>query len=202
MSFRTLSQNFTRFQKHVSSLLYGHVTDDISAQIRLDRITHALKVIEYEHSEIHNGDYYFYKTWADIDGAGTVAYFMFVTPDTTTQIHAKALVFGEAEFTLDICEGATVSANGTQLVGRNCYRDSINQPELTLYSGPTVTDIGTIIWSGKTGSGRSQAGVAPGLNYEIIAKRNTKYLWRITKVPAGIHYVDADFFWYEHAPKD
>jgi hypothetical protein len=58
------------------------------------------------------------------------------------------------------------------------------------------------MWTATTGSGRNYTGVTPNLDYEIIAKRNTKYLYRLTKIAAGDCYVDIDSFWYEHTPKN
>ena len=64
------------------------------------------------------------------------------------------------------------------------------------YAGPTVTGDGTLIWASKVGAGRD-AGVNVGLGYEIIAKQNEVYLFKITKNVAGVGYLDIDFFWYE-----
>jgi len=170
---------------------------------KFDANTLAVNIMDYAHHEIHSGSHYFYKGVVPFNGgAAETQYLMFITPDTDARVHAKASIYGSLEFDIEIYEGATVSANGTELETFNNDRDSTNTPGLVAYSGPTVTDEGTLIWKGKTGSGRTPATVAPGTSYEIIAKRNSIYLFKLVKVPSNTAYIDADFWWYEHAPKN
>lgn len=149
-----------------------------------------------EVKKIHDGEFWFIKTWADVDGLGTETYFMFTTPDTTTRVHAKVAIGAEHEFTVEIYEGGTYSDPGSAITPINANRNSANTPELSPYAGPTVTGDGTLIWASKVGAGRD-AGVNVGLGYEIIAKQNEVYLFKITKNVAGVGYLDIDFFWYE-----
>ena len=172
-------------------------TDDV----RIDASTNSLQTVSYAHHEMHEGNHYFVKKWLDVTGSGTVTYFMFITPNTTEDIHAKAKLFAEAEFTVEIYEGGTVSANGTPVTGVNNNRNSTNTASLTAYANPTVTTDGTLIWSSKMGSGRASTGVSPEFGYEIIAQRNQTYLFKITKDSTGTHWFDVDFWWYEHTPQ-
>lgn len=167
-----------------------------------DRVSGELIAINNEHHEMHAGKHFFNSNTIDIDGTGTVIWFMFITPDTTTRIHAKALFDAEAEFKIEIKEGGTVSDNGSSVITFNNDRDSDNEPELKAYSSATVTGSGTTIWTKTVGSGKDSTGVCPGLSYEIIAKRNTIYLFKITKAATSSHYINYDFFWYEHVPKE
>ena len=91
-----------------------------------------------------------------------------------------------------------VDVEGAAITGVNNDGDSTNTPELTAFSGPTVTSDGTLIWAAKVGAGKD-ATVAPGLNYDIIAKTDSIYLFKLTKIPAGTHYIDVDFWWFEHS---
>ena len=168
----------------------------------IDASTSSLQTLDYSHHEMHEGEHYFIKTWLNITGAGTVAYFMFTTPNTTKWAHARALMTGEAGFQIEIYEGGTVSANGTQVLGVNNNRNSVNTAGLLAYAAPTVTTDGTLIWDAKTGTGRDATGVSPALGYEIIAKQNETYLFKITKDASGTNYLDIDFFWYEHTDKN
>jgi hypothetical protein len=130
--------------------------------------------------------------------------FVFVTPDTTKEIHARALFAAQGEFTVDIVEDVTVdlATYGTKLdTLYNNNRIIGTDPTLTAYS-VAAADVGRIsggktIWSGIFGTGKTSGGVS-GLNDEIIAKRNKKYLFKITKVPSGVLWFDYHFFWYEH----
>ena len=167
--------------------------------ITLDNNVSANKVIDYTHHEMHSGSHYFYKSVIPFNGgADETQYLMFTTPNTDVLINAKASIYGSLEFDIKIYEGGTVSANGTELDAFNNLRDSTNTPGLTLYTGPTVTDVGTLIWYAKTGAGRAPASVQTASSYEIIAKKNTIYLYEIVKIPANVAYIDADFWWYEH----
>lgn len=170
----------------------------------IDKVTSALEVIDYAHHEAHAGNHFFVRTWLDIEGAGTTAYLMFRTPNTTTRVHAKALIEAEAEFLVEIYEGGTVSADGTPVVANNNDRDKQNThvAELTAFSAPTVTADGTLLWATRVGSGRGDTGVSPGLGYEIIAATNQLYLFKITKAATSTHYINFDFFWYEHLPEN
>lgn len=178
---------------------YGSGAGEVD-DVRMDSTTNALIGVDYAHHEVHDGSHYFIKKWADITGAATVAYFMFVTPNTTKRIHAKVAIAAEAEFRVEIFEGGTVSANGTALTAINNDRDSASTAGLLAYNAPTVTSDGTQIWDTVVGSGKNST-ISLGLNYEIIAATDETYLFKITKVAAGTHWIDFDFFWYEHTSK-
>jgi len=145
---------------------------------------------------IHEGNHFFIKGFQQIDGAGTVVNFMFYVPQTDYEINAFSIVCGEAEFTLQIYEDAEVSNNGTPVAYFNNNRNSTNTALLQPYASPTITDYGTLIWSAKTGSGKS-SGVSMAMNYKILPKKNSNYIWKVTKEASGDHYIDYDFFWFE-----
>lgn len=172
---------------------HSHISEvDI---IRVDNleIDNAIPIIGHEENEGHKGNSYFVKGWQDVDGAATVVNFLFKVGSTTP--HARWKVGGETEFTLQIYEGTTVSANGTPVTSYNVNRDSSNTATVSAFTAPTITGDGTLIWSGKIGSGFDATESSTG---EIIAATNTNYLFRITKNTANVHYFDYDFEWYEH----
>lgn len=183
------------------STIHGKINGTV-VPIVADPSSHGLLAIDQNHREVHEGAAYFIKGQQDVDGAGTIIEIMFTTPDTAKLIHAKAAIAAEAGFLVEIFEGITTSDDGTPVPGFNCRRDSANVAGLTSFAGPTVTVDGTLIWSAQLGSGRNSIAVSPGLNYELIVKRNTKYLFRITKAASGTHWVDTDFWWYEHTDKE
>ncbi len=160
--------------------------------------SNSLVALSFSEYQAHIGNKYFVKTQADI--AVDTTYFMFRTPDTTTRIHARAQVSTEGEFITEIFENPTLSADGTPIAGMNCDRDSSNTAELLPFAGPTVSDAGDLIWSARTGSNKD-ATVSEAQKYEIIAARDTDYLFRLTKVAAGTLWIDVDFWWHEHAPQ-
>jgi hypothetical protein len=178
-----------------------YTKDPVSGDYTLiDRVFTAPVLIATEHHEMHEGDHYFIKTWLINTGADeTFDTFSFTTPDTTTRIHAKTSISTDADAVIEISEGATVTG-GVVGVGMNNDRDSINTPTMTLLVGPTISVAGTLIWGARTGGGRGPVGVGLGSNYEIIAKRNTTYTFKITKKTSADTVSDIDFWWYEHVP--
>jgi hypothetical protein len=154
-----------------------------------------------DESEIHEGKNYFVKTYVtNTIGLGITTYFAFTTPSTTKRIHAKALLAPDVDYTIEIQEGATITG-GTTVVGVNNDRDSTNTASLIPVANPTVSTAGTVIWSARNGGGRNPVGVAPGLNYEIVAKTNTTYVFKLLKNINQAGVVDIDFFWSEHIPE-
>jgi len=168
----------------------------------IDRVSGVPIYISHDLHEGHEGKNYFIKTFlADVGGNGSTTVFSFTTPNTTTRVHAKSRMTPDADYEISIYEGATVTG-GVAVVGINNDRDSTNTAELTAKSGPTVSVAGTKIWTARNGGGKDPVGVAPGLNYEIIAKTNTTYVFELIKRVANQpQYVDIDFWWHEHAPQ-
>jgi len=165
-----------------------------------DTETGALKTVSNANCQIHAGNHYFYRNWANVSGADTEVDFMFTTPNSLKIMHAQAIIRAQEEFNLQIFEDVTTSDDGTPLTGRNCNRSYPDTPEMSLFNAPTITDTGTSIWRAKVNPDVSPVCVSLGENYEIDVKVDTKYLWRLTKVNADTHWIDFDFFWYELAP--
>ena len=92
------------------------------------------------------------------------------------------------------------ASGGTPITFTNANGNSDNTPSLDAFAAPVVIADGTQFWHAKVGAGKS-AGVSNGLNYEIIAKRNTMYLFKIVKLGAVTEWIDVDFFYYQHTPK-
>ena len=159
--------------------------------------TGAVVVIDKSHAETHEGDHYFFKSFIeDTGGAGSVTFFSFTTPNTTTRINARALLAPDVDFLVQIQEGAIITG-GTPLEGFNNDRDSSNVAELITTINPIIVNGGTIIWTARNGGGKNPVGVSPGFNYEIIAKSNTTYIFNITKQVVQTGIIDVDFWWYE-----
>jgi len=158
-----------------------------------------IPVIEKEHLEMHEGHHYFIKTWLENNGAAdTSNYFAFTTPNTTTRIHAKSILFADTDTTFNIYEDCDIT-NGVPVTGINNDRDSSNVAELEAFAAPTINDIGNLIFSARNGGGRNPIGISLSGNYEIIAKTNSSYCFEITKQTSADTVIDVDFFWYEEA---
>jgi len=186
---------------NVSVTLNGTISGGDEVPLSVDSSTNSLQVIDYSHHEIHSASHYNRKNWLDITGAGTTVDFLIVTPDTTKWAHLVYEFAGEAEFTLTAYEATTTSADGTPLSTFNNQRNSANTAGVTLYSGPTVTDVGDEIWATKIGSSRNDTEGSRN-DDEWVLKQNTKYLLRVVKVATGTHWFAYNLEWYEHTDKN
>jgi len=167
-----------------------------------DPVSHALITIPEHESYMHEGKHWFIKTWMDIDkGVTPTSYLMFNTPPLPNRIHAYASLSAESEFTVSIFRDAVITDTGTPLLGQNCDQNSTDTHALLPSAAPTVSDEGTLLWAAKVGQARS-AGVSISNNYEIIAKSDSNYLYKIEKIEAATHWLDVDFWWYEHISKE
>lgn len=156
--------------------------------------------IDQAHHEQHEQHHFFIKGVTDVTGAGTTQYFTFVTPPGPVRIHAKAKISAESEFWVGIYAEGEVSAPGNEVPGQNNDQASIIRPGLRGWDSPTVSFDGYLKWQSQTGTGNKPTGVSPEFGYEILAKPETRYIFKSIKEAAGTHYIDFDFWWYEHTP--
>jgi len=167
-------------------------------EIRIDPETGALIVIQDEHSQVHKGNHYFFKTWLSVPGAGTVNYFAFHTPPEPLRTHVFARVRSQDEFTAEIFyRSNVVEGTGTPLRGFNNNMKLPNISEMCIIGGPTVIDEGINFYGGKVDN-HNPLMVSDVSGYAIMAAPDTCYLWKLTKNMKGAtHWVDVDFWWYE-----
>ena len=173
--------------------------DESSGTTRLDHTSEGILVSTFEENQQHKGKHFFIKGYVDFTATqATTKYFMFDTPDSDTRIHAKAMISTTDIFVIEIYEDADITASGIPVQGFNNDRDSDIESELKAYANPEVQNEGNLIWPAKT----TTVNVAPLVNYEIIAKTDSTYLWKLSKISQGKQTIDYDFFWSEHVPKD
>jgi len=167
-----------------------------------DSLAHAIKTIDYEHAEVHDGRHFLYKSYRDLTGASTQLDFLVLTPNVSTGrwAHWRMAFQANEAFTIELHEGVNPSVNGTNRVAINSRRDSLNGVDTRLYEAPTLLATGTKIWEARIDAGKS-ATVAVDTALELILKAEEKYVVRIIKENAGTHWVDFGFWWYEHGPE-
>lgn len=170
--------------------------------VRVNRCEGAIKQICPAQDAQFRGQHFFVKDFIELDGAGTTGTFMFTTPDSDTRIHAFARFDASDEFTVSIYEDIETNNDGVSISTFNNDRESLITPELEAYAAPNVTSTGTLMWRSKVGAGKQSSGVADNFNYQILAKKNSKYLFWIEKKNPSTHFLDYDFWWYEHDPLD
>ena len=167
--------------------------DNKLADLTLDGLTNALRVISYPHHEIHGGNGYS-ASKKFTHGAGASPNILIVTPDTTKYAHLVFAIISNAVVEATIYEG-TDYTGGSALAAVNRNRNSANTSVLTLTTDATGASKGTAIWTFKAGANKEivQAG---NERLEFILKQNTKYL--IETVGANGDLITALLDWYEH----
>lgn len=187
-----------------NSILNCRIDADTVKPARMDASTHTIQQIDYEHHEIHGGSHFFIEDFVTLNASDTLD-IVAQTPDTTEEIHLVWELQSQKEIEFEIYEDATITYNGTDLTARNNNRRSANTTSLVNFEAdPTVTDVGTLIAQLCIGDTTNPNRGIPGggqRNRELILKRNSNYIFRITSLVNDncITYLGE---WYEHTPKD
>lgn len=178
-----------------SAIVVGTYNGTLYDNVRIDGVTNALDVVDYQHHEIHSGSHFFVKGCSDISATSTQ--FLLITPNSAKWPHMFWEVAGEGEFDFYFYEDCTVTSTGSRISAFNNNRNSTTEATVSVYGGPIIAADGTAVWCGKLGSGRS-AGGQNSISQEIICKSNTNYFIRITKIGAGTLWLAYNIYWYEH----
>jgi hypothetical protein len=166
----------------------------------VDDSTETLQTIEYEHHEIHSGSHFNYCDYQTGVGLNGTIEFVMTVPDTTEWPHLAFLVFSSTGALIDLYEGTTGVSGGTSITPRNNNRNSSHTSTVTLVKDPaSITSDGTRASGYVAGAGRT-AGFAER-NRELVLKRNTAYLVRITSTAAS-NTISWCAEWYEHIDKN
>ena len=135
--------------------------------------------------------------------ANTIVDILMVTPATPLMhlrdISVNITKSGAAVPTnVYLSEGATVSANGTQITPINNHRNSVNTSNMLIYSGATVTNLGTRLIAYVTHTDW-ETYVAPSYTtpFKLILKPSTKYIFRIDNPSNQAITMTWFLFWME-----
>ncbi len=108
----------------------------------------------------------------------------------------------DTPFNVDLHEGVTVSADGTPITSYCNNRISKATSDVSLFSGPTITDTGTLLipeivrGSGASPVGQPHAGLIDQLGAEWIFT-NDNITLTITNNSGATAGYTGRFFWYE-----
>lgn len=180
-------------------------TDSDGNPFTVDEATGALTTIDYAHHEVHEGSHFSYTNAQDLTNAQTIS-FTLVTPNTARWSHFGFEVNGEAEYDIQIFEGATSLGNvGTPVTNPAVINDNRNSPTtntLVINATPTLGggSKGTLIKRLHAGSGKQDGGVA-GTGHELILKQNTIYWVDVTNATTSNNFISWEVGWYEHTDK-
>ena len=177
---------------------------------KFDPFAHAVTVIQEQHRLVHDGMFYLTSGkqtgWLD---AGVKRFLISTPAGAFPHIQQMNLNFERGDIDFVAYEGATTSADGTALDIENVNRNSSNTPNTDLFAEPTVTDVGTHIFTlwappTSTGTGQSSNGIAGvGQGSEWLLAPSTKYLIVMTNNSGATIDWSYEFSWYELAyPED
>ncbi len=179
---------------------------------RQDENTRALITVSHAINQINVGNHFYNEKFVDVP-ADDVLDIRFITPNSDKRLYWIIDYNTEAEFHMTFYENISIVVPGTDLDKINNNRNSLISSGLIAFDyiiNTTVTladdDTGitnaTIIGTGATGSGRSQAGSAFGEGGELVLKENTGYSLRFENQNAATDYVDWKIEWFEHYSKE
>jgi hypothetical protein len=169
-----------------------------------DQYARAICTIDESHRMAHDG--FMYHASGKVTGlidTGTAELLLSVPAATFPHLSRVRFDLGRGDVDLHAYEGTTTSADGTPISAFVTNRNSTNTPDLSLFSGPTVTGDGTLIHTGwvpptATGTGLSADGVSNSTNgEEWLLKPSTKYLVRITNNSGATITYRYEILWYE-----
>lgn len=176
----------------------GNVSD--INKVQKDDSTAAILTMVHEHHEIHEGDHYFLSSYIELNNAG-VLNFTIQTPNTTKWAHLVWFASSTANAIFQVYE-AIAESGGSSVTPINNNRNSANTSGLTIKTGATVSDTGTLIAAASIGvNGTNKFSPISGevqRNFEIVLKQNTKYLIRVTS-GADNNIINYHAEWYEHS---
>jgi len=163
----------------------------------LDTKTNAVSTIVYGHLKVHSGEHYAVRNYAAVAKAGTRDVLM-VTPNTTKWAHMViGIKTSAAPIVVTLYEATTTSADGSLDGARNRNRNFADNNTTLIYNNPTVTNVGTLLYTYYIGTGKGVGDEARDVE-EIVLKQNTKYLLRMVEQNLGATVVGWTMNWYEH----
>ena len=170
-------------------------------EVRSDKSTRALSIIDYVHHEIHAGSHFRVVDYTDLSSGASIE-FLFTAPDSDKEIHFFFEISTEAEAEYLFVEDAVIAGSGTTVTTINSNRNSTKTASLNLFHTPVdVTISGTTLAKSRLGAGRKVGG-SDRNDDEIILKRNSKNYLRIMEKAGSANLIGWSFSWYEHTPKE
>ena len=141
-------------------------------------------------------------------GIGATTDVRFVTGDNATIFEGAAFGIDQELVTFQVFEDVVFSAPGTisTTIIRKANRLSAREPQIDVYTGPTVDTLGPIILHdilrGTASQGQNKPGFGSGSqDVSIILKPNTEHVFRITNGSAAIVNVEPHVFYREEDPR-
>ena len=185
---------------------FAVVQTSAGVEILVDDSSTAIVTVDFPHHELHEGDFYYIKNFAN-DGPQS---FLATTPGVGVVAHLQWDVVAEGEYDVLVYEDMTVSNSGVALIAQNANRNSLTGAVIPWFSGPTLDIVtcippdelgdggacGELIWAGKVGVGKKTS-ASRMTGYELMMEQGVSYWFQLEKIGVGALYIDWDFNWYE-----
>ncbi len=161
-----------------------------------DSINNGLSVIDTAHLKIHDGEFFSHSNKHSVSSGNSFDILIKIPSNVTPHLRYGYSV-ENAPGDLFLYEAPTTTADGSQLVVRCVNRNSSNISGVTIFSSPTVTDVGTILQYNFMSGSFFSGGSTESLIIEWILKPNTNYLIRYTNNSIGTSDLSHSVIWYE-----
>lgn len=165
----------------------------------LERVTGGVRVIDTDHSAIHNGEAYIVnRNSENVADAGSLV-FEIITP-ANLYVHMRlASVWPSAGLArFESIEAPTLTTGTTAVIPVALNRND-GASAVIIKSDPTGISGGTTLRNVMFGGGGPGTGSGGGLGFgaEFVLKPSTTYLARLTNLSGGLADMTLGLFWYE-----
>lgn len=173
---------------------YGEL-DDLAHLLRaVDSRWFAVETIDSIHERVHQGILFTHEQVAvagdpaELANDASLEYLITVPAGKFPHMRWAAECGGDSR--VRIYEGVTTSDDGTEVTMLNRNRNSSNTAPITLHTGPTVSDYGTLLGDQVMPTGGGIFGIGGGAGAatifgEWVLKPSTLYVVRLTNISGG-----------------
>lgn len=179
--------------------IQGTLYDGTVVELLADPGTNALYTIDVVHARIHNGHTFNFSAILTIPATTTI---YLLGKCNANNIHFRNFSITADEGPVDIAlfEAPTITDNGSQQTPVNRNRTSSNTPTLEVYTGATVSDDGTQLFTFRNFA--DSTFLVTSISTEIIPEEwilaaNTDYIIKLENTSASAANISAAFLWYE-----
>lgn len=174
--------------------------------VGVERVTNSLRVMDHEHTEIHEGASYRVDA-SDAVSANEAHTVSFKTADSTKQVNMEWSISSENSSNVTVYENSEVT-NGDAITPRNANRQfpDASTMQAMVEDADIVTTNAAILGHHIIGSSGSKPsdesiGGSSTSRREWILKRNTWYTVEVIDTSVSTQTLWIGLDWYEHAPE-
>jgi len=167
-----------------------------SCVIHGDSKTNAISTIGVQDRKIHEGCYFFRRSFVNITGTGK-SYFLLQTPEAPTTVHTYFDASVDGDFDIKVYEGGTISSTETPLPVFNADRSSSRTPSASLYADAGITATGTLFWESSLNTTIFTSAQVGEFAYEIVLKPDEDYILEVTHNDTGTDVLNYNLHFYE-----